>query len=240
MNRIFLAAALLIMTLTSCHIFTGKRIHGNGSVKSETRSVGSFSSVDVSGNIDVYVKQDSVASVRVETDENLLEYVHINAEDGRLEIKEERGFDLNSTKGIKVYVSGPSFKHFEASGACDIYSENKISSSNDISMQATGASSITMELHAPNVKAESTGASHIRLTGETKTFSADGSGASGIKCFELMTEETDVDISGASHAEVFASVKLDLHASGASSVKYKGNATVTKEASGASSVSKAE
>jgi len=240
MNRIFLAAALFIILFTSCHIITGKRIHGNGVVKSETRSVGSFNSVDVSGGIDVYVKQDSVASVRVETDANLLEYIHIIVEDGELEIKEERGFDLQSTKGVKVYVSGPSFKHFEASGACSIYSENKISSSNDISLSATGASRITMELHAPNVKAELTGASHIRLTGETKTFSGDGSGASGIKCFELMTEEANVEVSGASHAEVFASIKLDLHASGASSVTYKGNAAVTKEASGASSVSKAE
>jgi hypothetical protein len=47
------------------------------------------------------VKQDSVASVRVETDANLLEYVHIIVEGGELEIKEERGFDLQSTKGIK-------------------------------------------------------------------------------------------------------------------------------------------
>jgi hypothetical protein len=240
MNRIFLAAAFFAIIFTSCHFVTGKRVNGNGVVKSETRSVGSFSSVDVSGGIDVYVKQDSVASVRVEADENLLEYVHINTDNGTLEIKEERGFNLQSSKGIKVYVSGPSFKHFEASGACGIYSENKISSSNDISMNATGASSITMELHAPNVKADLTGASHIRLNGETKTFSADGSGASGLKCFELMTEETDVEISGASHAEVFASVKLDLHASGASTVKYKGNATVKQDTNGASSVSKAE
>ena len=240
MNRIFLAAALFAITFTSCRFVTGKRIYGNGIIKSETRSVGSFNSVDVSGGIDVYVKQDSVASVKIEGDENLLEYVQVRVDGGTLDIREEKGFNLKSITGIKVYVSGPSFKHFEASGACDIYSENKISSSNDISMRATGASSITMELHAPNVKAELSGASHIRLNGETKTFSADGSGASGLKCFELMTEETDVEISGASHAEVFASVKLEAHASGASSVKYKGNASIKQEASGASSVSKSE
>jgi hypothetical protein len=166
--------------------------------------------------------------------------VHINVNDGVLEIREEKGFDLRSARGIKVSVSGPSFKHFAASGACDIYSENKISSSNEISISVTGASSIKMELNAPKVKAELTGASHAELKGETKTFSADGTGACGIKCFELMAEETDVEVSGASHAEVFASVKLDAHASGASSIKYKGNATVTQEASGASSVHKAD
>jgi hypothetical protein len=240
MNRIFLAAALFTITFTSCHFGSGKRISGNGVVKSETRSVGSFNSIDVSGSIDVYVKQDSIASVRIEADENLLEYVHINVDGGTLEIQEENGFNLESTKGIKVYVSGPSLNHFEASGACGIYSENKISDSSEIGIHASGASSIKMELDAPKVKAELTGASHAGLNGKTKTFSADASGASGIKCFELMAEETDVEVSGASHAEVFASLKLDAHASGASSVKYKGNATVTQEASGASSVKKME
>ena len=240
MNRIFLAGIFFILALTSCRFVTGERVNGNGVIKSETRSVGTFSSIDVSGNIDVYVKQDSVVSVRIEADENLLGYVHINADGGTLEIQEEKGFNLESAKGIKVYVSGPSFKRFEASGACDIYSENKISSSNEISMSATGASSIIMELNAPKLEAEFTGASHVTLKGETKIFSADGSGASGIKCFELMTEETDVEVSGASHAEVFASVKLDAHASGASSVQYKGNATVTQETNGASSVKKVE
>jgi hypothetical protein len=240
MNRIFLAAVFFSVIFTSCHFRSGKRIDGNGVIKSETRSVNSFNSINVSGEIEVYVKQDSVTSVRIETDENLLEYVHIKTEGGALQIEEEDGYDPVSAKGIKVYVSGQSFKGFEASGACDMYSENKISSSNEISINATGASSIKMELKAPKVTAEITGASHVTLNGETKNFDADASGASDIKCFELMTEETDVEVSGASHAEIFASVKSSLHASGASSIKYKGNATVTQETSGAGSVNKAE
>jgi hypothetical protein len=50
-----------------------------------------------------------------------------------------------------------------------------------------------------------------------------------------------VKLSGASGAEVFASVKLDANASGASHVKYKGNpAEVGQSVSGAASVKKAE
>jgi len=127
MNRIFLAATLFIITFTSCRFVTDKRIHGNGVMKSETRSVGSFNSVDVSGGLNVFVKQDSVVSVKIEGDENLLEYVQLRVDGGTLTIREEEGFNLRSMTGIKIYVSGPSFKHFEASGASDIYSENKIS-----------------------------------------------------------------------------------------------------------------
>ena len=50
------------------------------SIKTESELLDHFSSVDVSGGIDVYVKQDSVAAVRVEADENLLEYIADNSE----------------------------------------------------------------------------------------------------------------------------------------------------------------
>jgi Putative auto-transporter adhesin, head GIN domain len=78
------------------------------------------------------------------------------------------------------------------------------------------------------------------LKGETKDFSADGSGSTDIKCFELLAENTNVELSGAGDAQVFASVKLDVQVSGAADVKYKGNAAVTKEISGAGSVKKVE
>ncbi len=240
MKRFIILSLFFSSLFSSCVFIGGKRIRGNGKITTQGRTVNAFTSVDVMNSIDVYVKQDSVVSVKIEADENLLEYVQVTVDDGTLEIREEKGYNLRSTKGIKVYVSGPSFKNFEASGACDIYSQNKISSNSEIGLSASGASSIKMELNAPVVNADLSGASHINLRGETKNFIADGSGASNIKCFDLLTEETHVELSGASDAEVFASIKLDVHVSGAADVRYKGNATVSKEVSGAGSVKKVE
>jgi hypothetical protein len=77
-------------------------------------------------------------------------------------------------------------------------------------------------------------------SGETKDFRVDCSGASKAKCFELLTETTYVDLSGASDAQVFASIKIDAHISGAADLKYKGNATVTQDVSGAGSIKKVD
>jgi hypothetical protein len=169
-----------------------------------------------------------------------MQYIEIDVTNNTLHIKPQKGKNLRSSKGINVYVSNPSYKNFEASGASDIYSQNKITSTEAIDIDVTGASSAEIELHAPAVETDLSGASDVVLRGETKKFTADASGASSIKCFELMTEEAAVEVSGASHANVFASVKLAADASGASHIKYKGNATVRQESSGASSVGKAE
>jgi Putative auto-transporter adhesin, head GIN domain len=79
------------------------------------------------------------------------------------------------------------------------------------------------------------------MKGQTRDFRLRLSGAGKARCYDLMSENTSVDISGAGSAEVFASVALDADVSGAGSVRYKGNAArVNQQVSGAGSVKKAE
>lgn len=240
MKRLIILSILFSTMLVSCRYTTGKRISGNGNIKTETRTTGQFHGIAVRGSFQVYIKQDSVISVSIEGDENLLEYVHLKTDDGILEIKKERGFNLSSSKGIKVFVSAPLFKHLKASGASDIISENKITNTESIEIDLSGACNIKLELMAPEVKADLSGACNITLWGQTKNFKVEGSGSTDIKCFDLMTENTTVELSGAGYAEVFASIKLDVKVSGAADVKYKGNATVSQKISGAGSVKKVD
>lgn len=233
-------AVVLSIVLTSCHgWFGGEHIHGDGNIKTESRSVSSFTGVDVSGGLDIYVKQDSATSVTIETDANLQQYIHTRVENGVLLIYQENNTSIEGTKGITIRVSNPSFSSFEASGACDIRGDNKIQNPGEINLHASGASNIDLDLNAPKVSGELSGASGLKLSGTTKDLMINASGASHAKCFELMTENADADLSGASSASVFASVKITGEASGASDLKYKGNATtVTVNTSGAGSVKK--
>lgn len=240
MKRTFILAVFSVLFFSSCREVFGKRIRGNGTIKTENRSAGQFDGVHVSGSIDVYVRQDSAASIRVEADENLQEYVIVENDGGMLEIHPKNGTNLKPSRPIKVFVSSPVFSHFKASGACDIFGENKITSTEEISIDLTGASDIKMDLKAPKIDANVSGAGTISLRGETKDFVADGSGSTDIKCFDLLAENVDVEISGAGDAEVFASVKLDVQVTGAADVKYKGNATVNQKVSGAGSVKKVQ
>lgn len=240
MKNILLFSVLALFVFTSCRQVFGKRIRGNGNVKTETRSAGQFSNINVSGNINVYVSQDSVSSLKVEADENLQEYIIIENDGGTLDIHSRSGYNLKPSKHIKVYISNNDFEKFSASGACDIFTENRITGREAITINLSGASNVNMDVKAPRVEAKLSGAGNITLKGETRDFEADGSGSTDFKCFDLMAENTKVSLSGAGNAEVFASVKLDVHVSGAADVKYKGNATVSQQVTGAGSVKKVE
>jgi hypothetical protein len=240
MNRFLILAFCSLALFSSCHFFHGERITGTGNVISQTRNASNFTGVSVSSAIDLYLKQDSAFAVRVETDDNLQQYIITGVENGVLYIKQADNTSLDETGKIKVYISAPLFKSMKASGACNIFSENALSSNDAVDIELTGASDARLELKTPKISSDLTGASTLYLKGETKEFSVEGSGSSNIRCFDLMTEQTKIDITGACDAEVFASMKLDVKASGASDIKYKGNASVSQDVSGAGSVKKVE
>lgn len=241
MKRIHLIGLLTILLFVSCNYVGGNRVKGNGNIVTQDRSVSRFDVVDVSGAIRVYVKQDSTQSVRVETDANLQELVEIREQGGVLYISPKDNFNLDpSNNKVKVYVSAPHFRGFGVSGASDVYSENRITSGGALDLDISGASEIKIDTKVPRINTEVSGASSVMLTGETRDFTVEGSGASGVKCFDLKTENASVDISGACSAEIFASVKLDVHASGASGVKYRGTPAITQDLSGASNLRKVD
>ncbi len=240
MNRFFAVTLLSVILFTSCRYVTGKRVKGSGNVVTQTRSFSGFTGVDVSSAIHLYVKQDSSFSVKVETDDNIQSYVLIKQDGNTLRIMQAENANLDATGKIKVYVSAPLINTLDASGACKIIGENVLTATDEINVDVSGASSAELELKAPEVSGEMTGASDLRLKGQTKDLRIKGSGASHAYCYSLLSETAEVDVAGASSADVFASVKLKAEASGSSHVRYKGNAAVNQSTSGAGSVKKVE
>jgi len=237
MKKIALFSLVIFVFATGCREIAGERIKGSGNVITENRSTSEFNSIDVSGAIDVYVRQDSASSVKVEADDNILEYIEVHTEGSRLEIYTQNNIRLRPSHKIKVYISNPEYKEIQVSGASSVRCENEITS-DVLDVSLSGASEGKLELNAPRVTVHVTGASNASIKGKTKDFEGSASGASEIKGFDLLSENAEVDASGASHIEIYASVRIDGQSSGASSVNYKGNAQSSVGKSGASSVNK--
>ena len=231
----------LAMMIGSCRNFWGRRIRGNGNIKTEERSVSSFKSVEASGAIKVYVSQGSASPVKIEGDENLLPYVEVAQEEDLIIIRQREGINLDPTGDIRVYLTSPEYKSIEVSGASDIIGQNKISNTENLELHTSGVGNIKMEVDAPKISADISGVGSIDLTGQTKDLDLDLSGAGHAHCFDLMAENTKVTMSGVGSAEVYCSVRLDAEVSGAGSVRYKGSATnINQNISGVGSVKKAD
>lgn len=240
MRPILVATVLSVILISSCDFVGGKRVDGNGNVTTQARTASNFSGVDVSGAIDVYLTNDPGYSVKVETDQNLQELVEVYTSGNLLRIHTKDGYNLHSSGAVKVHVSAPVFNRLEASGACKIRTQNKIVGTEKLDIGMSGACEIELDLNSPEVTIDASGACIAKLRGETKNLRVQGSGSTNIRAFELMTENADLDLSGAGTAEIFASQKINAGASGATDIRYKGNATINSNTSGAASVKKVD
>jgi hypothetical protein len=241
MRKLLLILMVVSITAPSCQYMMGRKIKGNGNISTQEHSVTSFKNVQVSGAIDLYVSQGDQKPVKIETDENLQQYIKVEQQGDKIIIKFREGVNLRPTDKIKAYVTSPLYNTIDVSGASNILSQTKIVNTENMTLEVSGAGDINMDINAPAISAEISGAGAVNLKGETKTFDLTLTGAGKAHCYDMLSENTKVDISGAGDADVYASVKLDAQVSGAGSVTYKGGATnVAQQVSGAGSVKKVD
>lgn len=94
---------------------------GSGDIVAETRSVGEFTAVDVSGGIDLQLAVDASADTEVSVtfDDNIIDRVITEVENGTLKV--EPGADHRISGGGRfVSVLVPSLALLEASGGSDV------------------------------------------------------------------------------------------------------------------------
>jgi len=208
----------------------------NKPFEDEVRKCDPFNAIEVSGNIELTVKQDSVQEVRVSFPKEYLPKIKTNVENGVLHIYSDEIF-LFQNKSIKVYVSSDSIKSLVAKGACKIESGSKLVSP-DFSLELLGASQANLDVNVHGLfKVDVKGASKVELQGNCSIIRANGLGASEINATELKANQAEVYVAGASHANVFASESINAEAYGASEIDCKGTPkTVKKLDGGASSI----
>jgi hypothetical protein len=240
MRRLVLTSLGLMVILCSCSYIGGKRVTGDGNMSSQTRNVGDFRGVEVTGSMEVIVSQGPAATVRVDADQNLLSYIETNLDGDVLEVHPKKGYNLRPRAGIKIYVTAPQYQLLAVTGSGTIRSGSKITHGDKMRMEVTGSGDIQADADAPNISTEITGSGSITVSGNTRTFGTGINGSGEVHGFNLLSEATEVEINGSGNAEVFASKQLNINISGSGDVQYKGNPTVNQSVSGSGNIRKVQ
>jgi hypothetical protein len=239
MKKLFVFLIVAVSSCSSCRFVTGQRIRGNGNVRTETRSPGSFKSVSSHGSFDVFVSSGE-QSVKVEAEENLLPYIETYVEGYTLHVQTKDDYWLNPGRKVKIYVSAPDYESIRSFGSGDIIGESKITNSSKLELEVSGSANIKMDVDAPEINTETNGSGDMFLKGETKSFDGEIHGSGNIKALDLRSNETKIEIFGSGNADVFVDGKLDVHVAGSGDVNYRGDAQVSSSMAGSGRVKKIE
>ncbi len=227
--------------LASCHYFGGEMVRGNGVLQAQERSISDFKGVSVAGNMQVVLVPGSVYNVRVEADENLLPYIETEKEGDVLVIAPQKGYNLRPRTDMKIYVTAPVINEVEVVGSGKVESQGRLTADRRLKTDVTGSGDVKLEVDAPEVAAEITGSGNISLSGNTRKFRAEITGSGDLMGFDLLSETTDVEISGSGNAQVFASKQLGIDIHGSGNVDYKGSpGSINQDVAGSGKVRKVQ
>lgn len=201
--------AMALLLLSGCH-WVG--VKGSGDIKTETRVVQNFTTIEADGAFQVNWTTGSPA-LSITTDDNLMEYIRTNVSGEKLQIEWVK--PLKGTRGIKINIASQSLRGVELNGAVRFAAANL--SGQDFFLEANGAT-------------------RVGLDGNTDSIVASLNGASRLDAENLRTRRAELSINGAGRAEVSATEILNVAVSGAGKVTYIGNPKVRKEINGAGSV----
>lgn len=193
--------------------------NGNKKVITRERDLPSFNSIDAGGSVNVLIRKGETQSVKIETDENLMDKITTEVSDDVL---------LISSKGIKnasktnVYVTTTELKSLNAHGAVDVKSET-LFEAQEFKIEASGASSVKMDIDVETLHSAVSGAADVTLSGRAKVHEINVSGAGSLVAKSLVTENAIYKVSGAGDALLNVTGELNGQTEGSGEVKFIGD-----------------
>jgi hypothetical protein len=207
-GAIVAAAALAAVVLAGC----------GGPPVTQSRSVGSFDRLDVSGALDVTVVQGARTGVTVRGRKDVLGRVDTDVVDGTLHIGvHDRGIVIGSDPldSVRVTVTAPRLGDVKVSGQADI----------DLG-----------DVRADTLRFAVSGTGDLRARGRVDALDVQIHGAADANLGDLEARTARVEIHGAADIRLDVSDRLDVEIHGAGDVSYPGDPEVTKRINGAGDV----
>jgi len=236
MKKIF----LFLLVLIAANISRAQNeivVDPNASVRTLS---GNFSTIKISGGIDLYLSQSGNEAVAVSaTEEKYKDAIKTTIDNGVLKIyyDGDKGWKLKDRK-MRAYVSFKDLKTIDASGACSIVVSGTITVSS-LDLVMSGASDFKGMVKLNTLKLNLSGASDVNISGTANTVDIVSSGASDVDGYNLVSDICNAKASGASDINITVNKELNASASGASEIRFKGTGLIKDiHSSGASSVSR--
>lgn len=215
MSKLALLPLVGFFALACCTRVLGADVTGSGTKASATRTVGAFTTIDASGAFALDIHAGAAeTSVVVEGDDNIVPLFVTEVSNGTLALHLPNG-SYDTKVPLHVRVSTPMVQRVESSGA--------------IQVDVVG-------LTGPKFDSQMSGACKLSAAGKVDLLEVHGSGAAKLEAFDVLAQDVNLHLSGATQANVNAARKLTVDASGASTVHYRGTPQVESSVSGASKV----
>jgi hypothetical protein len=211
---------LLLLLIAACALLAAGC--GGGPRTTQTRDVGAFDQIDVSGDINVDVVPGADGTVKVTAGEKVIDRVVTETSGSTLDVRiRDRGIVIGSDPfdDVRVEVSSAALDTIRVTGA------------SDLKLGRVDGDEFTVEVN---------GSGDIEASGSVGNLIATIQGAGDAHLFDLKARTATVTVQGAGDAELNVTDRLDVSVQGAGDVRYRGRPAVHQTVEGAGDIRPAD
>lgn len=208
---------ILLIFLSGCYFFN-QEVVGSGNIIEKNFVLNEYDSISLEGGYKLTPTETiSSGEIKIETDDNLFNYLEISKSGTKIKIKYKDGYQLKPTQHIYIKVA-KNISNIENSGSLSFY-ETNISKS--------------------YYKISSSGSLSLDLSGYCNKFEIDSSGSLSFYGKNLTNTTLNVNVSGSVDMTVRVTSIFKINVSGSGYIKYYGNPTIYNSFSGSVLMEKA-
>jgi hypothetical protein len=212
-----LVAGGILTVVSACSDATGSEVTGSGALGTESRDVGGFSTIELTGSGDLIIAQNGTESLSIEAEDNLLRSMTSDVSNGTLRLGTTEGVHLDPTLPVTYRVTVKDLAGVEMSGSGSVT-----------------AARIT----TPAMAIDISGSGDVTIDGTADSQTITISGSGNYSASDLVTRSSTVEISGSGDVTVNARDVLDAAISGSGDATYTGDPRVSQHISGSGELSR--
>jgi hypothetical protein len=209
----------LVTVGSACSSITGDAVTGSGTLRTESRDVARFSTIELTGSGDVIIEQNGTESLSIEAEDNLLPNLTSDVSNGTLQLGTTEGVDLHHTQPVTYRVTVADLAGLRLSGSGSLTAVGITTPA--ISIDISGSGDVTMDGMADN-----------------QTVTISGSGDYSAR--DLLSRNASAEISGSGNVTVNTLDVLNAKISGSGDATYAGNPQVSQHISGSGQLRRAQ
>ena len=223
-TSISLFATIMICAITNAQSWGHKNIKGNGNVTTITRTTSEYDGIKCAGSLDFILVKGTEGQLKIECEENLLEYIITEVKNNNLIVKVKNNVNLKPSfnKSIKITIPFKDISNVSLAGSGDLWNTDKISSTT-MNVSLAGSGDLSLDIDATLIEASIAGSGDITLKGKTTNLEASVAGSGDFNGFQLQSDNTEVSVTGSGDAEVVSNDMLKARVTGSGDISYKGN-----------------
>lgn len=216
---------------------SGARVEGSGNVVEETRNVGAFSGLIVSGPVDVRLKAGAADRVVLHGDDNILPLIETRIEDGKLVVGTISTASFRTRNKLYATVEFRALSSILIRGSGDVRAdrikapifETTIRGSGDVVIDSLEGEAVALSI---------AGSGDFTASGRADKLGVVIIGSGDVRADNLEVREAAVRIRGSGDARVHAVQTLQIDIAGSGDVRYRGEPQVTKKVAGSGEVAR--